>query len=154
MPMLKLTPGHQRLQRLAGDWEGEERLTRPHGRPVETAIGKMRARVEVDGLFLIENYVREKDGRVVFRGHGVMGWDTETEAYTSYWVDSMGFPFTAPARGHWEGDTLSLRTTVAGSDVRYVYRLEGDRAYHFRAEKSVDGGHTWKPSLEATYRRK
>ncbi len=52
----------------------------------------MTMRREVDGFFLVQDYVEEKDGRIVYRGHGVFGFDPDAKAYTWYWVDSMGCP--------------------------------------------------------------
>ena len=83
---------HEKLEQLVGSWEGEENLSPSPWGPGGKAIGRYTMRRDVDGFFLIQDYVEEKDGRIVFRGHGVIGFDTHSREYTWYWVDSMGSP--------------------------------------------------------------
>jgi hypothetical protein len=137
---------HTKLHRLAGDWEGEEQGG--------TAIGRSTIRIAVDGFFLVQDYVEEKDGRTVFRGHGIFGWDAKDRVYTWYWVDSMGQVPAAPSRGRWEGDTLTFESSSPPNGRgRYTYRFEGPSTYHFKLESSFDGGSTYLTLMEGTYRK-
>jgi hypothetical protein len=145
---------HARLGRLAGDWEGKEPLAPSPWGPGGEAVGKSTGRLDLDGFFLIQDYVEEKDGRVVFRGHGVFGWDASDGKYTWYWVDSMGSGPAAASRGEWKGDTLTFESSSAHGRARYTYRFEGERTYHFRIENSFDGGKSYQPMMEGTYHRK
>jgi hypothetical protein len=144
---------HARLARLAGSWVGEEQMPPspfvPH--PV-TATGRMTARMDLDGFYLIADYEQEQGGQVNFRGHGVYGWDPRGQCVTMHWFDSSGIEHDAPGLGSWDGDTLTIvhETRHTGSS-RYVYRL-GEGKYELRLEHSPDGTQ-WSTILEGRYQR-
>lgn len=150
MEMPKPGPGHARLRELEGAWRGEEKQ---HPSPWDptggVAVGTIRARVELGGFFVVSEYVEEKDGQVVYRGHGVYGYDGASDRYTMHWFDSMGGAFSQPATGRWDGPDLVFEGASSAGRSRYVYRLHGDR-YDFRIETSRDGD-AWTTFLEATY---
>jgi hypothetical protein len=149
-------PGEQHLmlKKLEGKWEGKEKLSPSPWGPGGEAVGKYTGRMDVDGFFLVQDYVEEKEGKVVFRGHGIFGWDAGDKKFTWYWVDSMGQPPAAASRGDWKGDTLTFESSSAHGKGRYTFRFEGDRTYHFRLENSFDGGKTFTQLMEGTYHRK
>src|SRR4029079_8031956 len=97
MEIPKHTESHRRLERLAGDWMGEELLFPspwdPKGGP---AISRLTAHMGLDGFFLVTDYVQERDGRISYRGHGLYGWDAQQGVYTMHWFDSMG---SGPGQG-------------------------------------------------------
>jgi hypothetical protein len=145
---------HERLARLAGKWGGEEKMmpsaTLPQGQQL---MARIDARMAVDGLYLLVDYEQEHHGTVVYRGHGVLGWDTATGTYTQHWFDARGGHAGLPARGLWEGDTLRL--TVEPTDKpgwRHLY-VVGDGGYRMRIETSSDG-HAWAPFLDGKYRKR
>ena len=120
-----------------------------------SADATIRARIALDGFYLITDYEQWRDGRVVFRGHGVYGWDPRRARYTMSWVDSTGMGDGSAIGGTWDGDTL-IFVGPAGEHhtSRYVYRFGDDEdTYRFAIEASTDGGVSWKPFLESTYRR-
>jgi hypothetical protein len=147
-------PEHQKLHMLAGKWEGEEDLRPSPWGPGGRAIGRYDMRVAVDGFFVVQDYEEEKDGRVVFRGHGVYGWDANDKVYTWFWVDSMGQMPAGPSRGRWEGDTLTFESASPQGRGRYIHRFEGTDKYTFKLENSFDGGATFVTLMEGTYHRK
>jgi hypothetical protein len=152
MQMPKPGPGHQKLHVFGGNWQGSETmLPSPFG-PGGTATGRMSARVDIDGFFVISDYVQEKEGKVGYRGHGVYGYDPQTDEYTWYWVDSMGMP-SAVARGKWLGDTLTFEASYPNGRGRYTYRWQGDDKHIFQIENSLDAGATWNKFMEAAYVR-
>src|SRR6266540_2533510 len=121
--MLQPTEQHRALERLAGKWIGPEMLHASPWAPAATVTGRVNARMDIDGFFLIQDYVQERDGRVSYRGHGIFGWDSKQESYTWYWVDSMGFVPPAPSRGQWQGDTLTLDHPPIGERrAHYTYQ--------------------------------
>jgi hypothetical protein len=153
MEMPKPGLEHERLARLAGDWVGEERLLPSLWDPAGgTAVGRLNARIALDGFYLISDYEQERNGSVNFRGHGVYGWDVRGQCYTMHWFDSTGIEHDAPGLGSWEADTLTLvhETRHTGS-TRYVYEV-GDGSYRLRLEHSVDGKQ-WSTFMEGSYRR-
>jgi hypothetical protein len=143
---------HRKLSTLAGDWIGPERLFPSPWGPGGEATGRMSARMSVDGFFLVQDYEEERNGKTVFRGHGVVGYDAAARCYLWYWFDSMGVPPAGPSRGQWEGDTLTFVSEGSGHHSRYTFRFEAPTRYSFRAEGSRDGA-TWTPFIEASYSR-
>jgi len=152
MDMPKVGPSHQKLYVLAGEWQGTETMMPSPMGPGGTATGTMKARVDIDGFYVISDYAQQRDGAVTYRGHGVYGFDTTTNEYTWYWIDSMGMA-SVPARGTWTGDTLTFESSMPGGKGRYSYRFEGKDKHFFRIENSFDGGATWVLFMEATYTR-
>jgi hypothetical protein len=90
MQMPTPTDDHRKLHRLAGTWIGEERLEPSPWGPGGAAVGRITARVALDGLFVVSDYVEEKDGKISFGGHSVFGWDPAARNVTWYWFDTMG----------------------------------------------------------------
>jgi hypothetical protein len=154
MEMPKPTAAHRRLHVLAGEWVGEETISPSPWGPAGSAVGRSICRIDLDGFYVIQDYVQEKDGRVVFAGHGIFGFDPTSSDYGWYWIDSMGAFPAAPSHGRWEGETLTFHSKSPQGQGRYVYRFEGDRTYHFRVENSFDSGKTFAPFMEGTYRKK
>jgi hypothetical protein len=151
--MPRPTPEHARLAALAGTWLGEEQLLPSAFDPVGgPAVGRVHARMALDGFYLIADYEQERNGQVNFRGHGVYGWDPRGRCYTMHWFDSIGIEHDAPGLGSWDADTLILvhETRHTGSS-RYTYTV-GDGGYQMRLEHSPDGL-AWTTILEGRYAR-
>src|SRR5262245_18868371 len=112
MEMPKPQDEHRRLKTLAGSWVGEETLYPspwdPNGGP---ATSKFQAKTDMDGFFVVADYVEERGGQIAYRGHGVYGYDPQGTAFTMHWFDSMGSGTPAPARGQWDGNRLSFEAT-------------------------------------------
>ena len=137
-----------------------------HGATLEAENGRIRfagyrldaarsgSAIDLNGFFVVQDYVQEKAGRVSFSGHGIFGYDSAAQNYTWYWVDAMGFVPDAPARGQFEGDTLKLEKVTPRGAARYTHRLEGKTSYHFSIENSFDQCQTWQTFLTSVYRRR
>lgn len=135
MDMPRPGPAHERLMRFVGRWSGREQmLPSPFG-PGGSAIGRTVCRSALDGLALIQEYHQEKDGQVVFHGHGVMQIEPGSDAVLWWWFDSMGFP-PEPARGVWDGDVLLFEKALPHGAARYRYEFAGDR-YRFVIENRM-----------------
>src|SRR5579883_1581160 len=102
MEMPKVTKEHEKLHVFAGEWDGEEKMNPSPMGPGGPATGKMKGRVDIDGFYVITDYVQTQNGKATYKGHGVYGYDPQQGEYTWYWVDSMGFP-SVPSRGKWDG---------------------------------------------------
>ena len=154
MEMPKPTAEHRQLHRLAGEFAGEETMLPSPWGPGGKATGRYSCRVDIDGMFLLQDYVQEKEGRVSYRGHGVFGYDPQRACVTWYWVDSFGMPPAAPSRGNWDGDTIRFEHEPQGDQRgRYTYAFQGDDRFTFTIENSHDGGKTWSTFMEAHYER-
>jgi hypothetical protein len=144
---------HKKLAALAGEWVGQETLHVTPFNPTQgSATSRTTARLDLDGFFLISDYVQSREGRVSYRGHGILGYDNRQEHYTFRWFDVMGSDPGAPAVGHWKGDALQLQHQHHMGYNRYTYRVPKDGSYTFKLEMSQDG-REWFTFLEGTYRR-
>ena len=143
---------HEKLASLAGEWTGEEILhPSPWSPETRRAVGKFSMRMAVDGLFLVNDYEELRDGRVVFRGHGVYGWDAKRERYTMYWFDSMGGS-PSETLGLWDADSLVFTNQGEQGYARYIYVLESANRLSFRIESSRDGAE-WRCLMEGIFSR-
>ena len=154
MEMPKPKEQHHKLRALAGKWVGEEKL---HPSPWDPeggfATGHVDARIDLDGFYLISDYVEDRYGQVCYRGHGVMGWDSAEQCYTMHWFDSIGVAASIAKRGTWEDNKLTFEHETPMGHARYTYVLEGEGRYLFRIENSKDGKE-WTPFMEGSYRRR
>ncbi len=158
--MSKLTEEHRKLHRLAGEWAGEEMIYPSPPDRGGRASARATGRVELDGFFVVTDYVEEREGAPPYLGHGIYGWDPIGRAFTMHWFDSMGSIPTGVARGQWtpggadgaDAELVFEQRTHQGY-ARYVYRFtRGRDVYVFRIESSRDG-RDWKPFMEGKYRR-
>jgi Protein of unknown function (DUF1579) len=153
MDMPKPGPEHDRLARFAGEWQGDEELQPSPWGPGGPAQGHGVYRMINDGMALTQDYAETKDGAVVFHGHGVFSIDPENGDVVWWWFDSMGFPPDGPARGRWDGDTLTLLKATPRGEGRYVYALQGD-SYTFSIENRFPGQDEFCLFMRGHYQRK
>lgn len=152
MGMPKPTDAHRRLASLAGDWVGPETLhPSPWSSETRMAVGRFHMRMAVDGMFLINDYEEERDAMVVFRGHGVYGWDPERERFTMYWVDSMGAT-PSGTTGVWQDNALVFSNRGERGHTRYTYTLVDSDHLRFAIETSRDG-ELWTAMMDGDFRR-
>lgn len=150
--MPKPTAQHEKLTALAGDWAGDETLHPSAWAPeARQATGRFSMRMGMDGMFLVSDYEEARDGAVVFRGHGVYGYDPKRERYTMFWFDSMGGS-PNETLGVWEGNTLTFSNQGEHGHARYVYTVKDANHMAFRIEGSQDG-ESWSRIMEGDYAR-
>lgn len=144
-------PGHARLQKLAGSWEGEENMYPSEWDPAGgTATGRNKYRSALNGFVLIGDYEQERGGIITFAGHAVISFDPKSELYTLHWFDSMGSPpelFT----GRFEGDRLTV-SHGGQMHARLTYDLSDPRWMGSKMEMSKDGV-TWNRLFDARYKK-
>ena len=152
MPMPTPAPGHKLLEKLAGDWVGEETMHPSQWDPQGgTAIGRNRHRIALGGFALVADYEQERDGVITFTGHGVYTYDPKADRHTLHWFDCMGSPpevFT----GGFDRDVLTLAHGGPGMHARMTYDHSTPDVMSGMMEMSPDG-EDWKVLFEATYRR-
>jgi uncharacterized protein YodC (DUF2158 family) len=153
MQMPKTAPGHQRLETLAGHWEGEEKMYPSQWDPKGgTAIARTRSVLGLSGFALISDYEQERDGVVTFTGHGVMTFDPKDDSYTLHWFDCMGSP-PEVFKGRFEGDVLTLAHGGPGMHARFTHDLTDPKRMVSSMEMSPDGT-TWNRMFDGSYERR
>ncbi|KQZ66173.1 hypothetical protein ASD53_17260 [Lysobacter sp. Root559] len=144
-------PAHARLMRFAGRWQGDEWLSPSPWGPGGAAIGRTVCRPSLDGMALIQEYEEERDGQVVFHGHGVFLIEPGSDTVLWWWFDSLGFP-PEPARGRWQGEVLSFEKVTPRGEARYRYEFDGDR-YRFVIENRFPGQDDYTEFMRGDYTR-
>ena len=151
MDMPKIGPGHAQLARLTGEWSGDETVAPSPWGAGGPAHGRFSHRIELDGMALVQDYVEEKDGRTVFRAHGVFMLDPATGDTLWWWFDSLGFP-PEPARGLWHGDSLLLEKNTPRGSARYRFDVGGG-AFDFRIENRLGAATQFSEFMHGRYLR-
>ena len=122
-----VTPHHRRLHRLLGTFSVEQTLA-----DGSTSPARAHTRMGPGERYVIADYEQHHEGRLVFSGHGVYGYDPDEACFTMVWFDSATSDgFTEPARGQWHDDnTLAFVRTTPHGRGRYTYRFT-ERGYTF-----------------------
>jgi hypothetical protein len=145
-------PGHLKLKKLVGNWEGEEKMHPSQWDPKGgTAVGRTKSRLALNGFALITDYEQERDGVITFTGHGVMSFEPKNELYTLHWFDCMGSPPEVFV-GRFDGDRLTVAHGGPGIHARMTYDLADPQQMLSKMEMSPDAA-TWKTLFEGRYRR-
>lgn len=153
MEMPSPSDGHRKLERIAGRWEGEEKMyPSPWDPKGGTALGRINSRVALNGFALINDYEQERAGKITFSGHGVFTYDPKADLYTLIWVDCMG---AQPEifKGNFEGDVLKLAHGGPGMHVRLTYDPSEPDVLSTSMEMSQDGN-DWNRFFDAQLTRR
>ena len=130
----------EKVQFYVGEWTYEH--SSGHGTMVFKSFG--------DNLIYAEEEYTTDSGNLSLMLH-VMGYDGEEGVY--WWrrfTRSSGGGFF---KGTIEGNTLTwVAEAVEGRQTRMVQEKDSDDLFHFRWERSVDGG-PWEATIEGTTRR-
>jgi hypothetical protein len=152
MEMPKPTPGHLRLEALAGHWDGKETMHPSQWDPDGgIAVGRTRGRLPLNGFALISDYEQERDGVITFTGHGVWSFDPKEDLYALHWFDCMGSPPEVFV-GRFDGDVLTVAHGGPGMHARLTYDLTDSQHLLTKMEMSQDGA-TWNTLFEGRYTR-
>jgi hypothetical protein len=152
MEMPKPSAGHLKLEKIAGRWEGEEKMyPSPWDPKGGSAIGRINSRMALKGFALINDYEQERGGAITFTGHGVFTYDPKEDGYTLSWFDCMGVP-PEIFKGNFEGNVLSLSHGGPGMHVRLAYDLSDAGQLATRMEMSQDGS-SWNRFFDGRFRR-
>jgi hypothetical protein len=144
---------HGLLERLTGNWEGEEViLPSPSAPEGGRALGRVRNRLSLGGFVLLHEYRHERDGWEDFTGHGIITWSRADGCYVMHWFDSSG---SAPVffNGTFRDGVMVLEALSAQTRIRLTWEFLEDSRYESRVETSTGGGY-WQPCAEATYFRR
>ena len=151
MEMPKPSAGHRKLEMLAGNWEGEERMHPSERDPKGgTAVGRTKSRMGVGGFALMTDYEQERNGVISFSGHGMYTYDPKKDVYSLYWIDSMGSP-PEMFSGGFTGDVLTL---AHGGPMHVRLRWDLSKSGHLSSMMEMSGdGLSWKKLFDGEYRR-
>ena len=153
MEMPKPTPGHSRLEALAGHWEGEETMHPSQWDPEGgIAVGRRTSRLALNGFALISDYEQERDGVITYTGHGVWSFDPSEDLYALHWFDCMGSP-PEVFLGRFEGDVLTVAHGGPGMHARLTYDLTDPQHLLTKMEMSQDGA-TWSTLFDGRHERR
>ena len=159
-------PLHARLAALEGAWEGDEEIFASPWSPAGPARGRWTFRRDPSGLHLIHDFAEARASGERFDGHGVLCVDpsgTDPAAIDQaidpaagpilwFWFDSFGFPPVAPARGRWDGPTLTLEKVTPRGLGRTRFTLEPGRLLQ-TVEARPAGAAAFAPVMTGRYRR-
>jgi hypothetical protein len=71
--------------------------------------------------------------------------------WEQFWIDSQGS--RAFFTGGWDGKAMVITGRWGGPLVRMSYSKNEDGSVRQHGEQSTDGGKTWAPSFDFTYRK-
>ena len=154
MDMPKPGDAHRKLAGFIGEWSGGETL---HPSPWDPTGGTATATIVnrwiADGFAVAQDYEQRRGGKVNFRGHGVIWYDSNKHEYVMHWLDSMSGS-NSEFRGNFDGDVLMLSAPMpgGGGHGRTVWNLGTPGAFTFSMDMSPDGAN-WKSTMEGKYRK-
>lgn len=139
MEMPNPTNEHRKLAKIAGQWEGEEKMyPSPWDPNGGIAFGRINSRIALNGFALMNDYEQERDGKITFTGHGVFTYDPEEKVYTLTWFDCMGAP-PEVFKGQFDGDILRMAHGGPGMHVRLTYDVSEPGYLSTSMEMSREG---------------
>jgi hypothetical protein len=124
-------------------WVGRWQVT-PTGRDqvvAESLIEKL-----YDGCAIRENWMPKNSAG----GGSLNGYRPETKTWRQVWLDKDGL--WTEYEGRWTGQAMVMQTK--GPELsRMTFTPNPDGSVRQLGEDSKDGGKTWKPSFDFTYRK-
>jgi len=118
------------LEVFLGRWRGSAELAASPSGPARTVEAEVVFTKTAGGHAVVQSYRHlEADGSH-FEGHGVFTVDPDHGDTLWYYVDSIGKPPEAPARGHWHGGTLTLERHSQRGTSRHSFRIDGGELVH------------------------
>jgi hypothetical protein len=143
---------HRRLAALAGEWNGEETVYPSRWNQGGPATSHVVARIDLNGLYLIQDSRQIRDGKEIFASHALFTYDREDRLYKLFWHDSLGYFPPSPASGSWIGNVLTLVRGSLRGNARHVYEIVDDNSYSMKIQFSPDA-EGWADVLTGVYRR-
>jgi hypothetical protein len=152
-------PNHERLKKMAGDWNLTVKWTWDPSQPMQTTNSTSTITTLMDGRYCQEQSSGEMMGRP-FQGMGLTGYDNVLKKYESVWIDNAGTGImrsegTADASGNvvnWTGEESDPMTGKL-TKVRMVTRFLDDNHHVFEMYIKDPAGKEYK-SMEISYERK
>lgn len=136
-------PLHREFDFWLGTWEVFERGS-------ATKSADVRVTAELDGCVIREAY-EDPNG---LRGVSLSSYDTTAGEWQQTWITNRAQLLVI--RGHRDGQMLAftgwIRESATETLVRATWAPDGDGVRE-TAERSTDGGRTWRPWFDLSFRR-
>ncbi|MCA1454841.1 DUF1579 family protein [Bradyrhizobium sp. BRP22] len=145
-------PEHKKLGVFAGEWAGEEVVYPSRWTAGGPATSHVVARIDLNGLYLIQDSRQMRDGQEIFATHALFTYDRDDRLYKLFWHDSLGYYPPSPASGSWVGKTLTLVRGSLRGNARHLYEVVDDNSYTMKIQFSPDA-EGWADVLTGVYRR-
>lgn len=150
MEMPVTGPQHESLKKFIGHWEGKEVIQPgpwiPEGGK-RTAV--IKAKMDLGGFFLIQDYKQLDGKKTTYRGKGVVGFDAASGKYTCNWFDNCGGGSTA-STGTLDKGSLSVEKVEPFGTQRYTWTLVKKGRLNFKME--MKAGPEWSTLMEGSYK--
>jgi hypothetical protein len=150
---------HQRLARMAGEWDMTTKAWMAPGEPPQVTKGTVTNTMLLGGRVLQSQHKGEMMGQP-FEGLGLTGYDNVTGRYWTIWIDNMSTGlFQAPGSFDPAANTYTYTGEMADPmkpasmvKVRAVTRVTGPDSYVFEWYDTHEGKEM--RSLEVSYTRR
>ncbi|WP_395402745.1 DUF1579 family protein [Arthrobacter sp. UC242_113] len=115
---------HEALEIFVGRWLGTTELAASLWGPARTATAEVTFTRAAGGFAVVQSYRHTEADGTHFEGHGVFTVDPDHDETLWYYVDSMGRPPAAPARGVWHDSTLTVERHSDRGTARHTFRVD------------------------------
>jgi Protein of unknown function (DUF1579) len=115
---------HEALEIFVGRWLGTTELAASPWGPARTATAEVTFTRAAGGFAVVQSYRHTEADGTHFEGHGVFTVDPDHDETLWYYVDSMGRPPSAPARGVWHDSTLTVERHSDRGTARHTFRVD------------------------------
>jgi hypothetical protein len=115
---------HEELEIFVGRWLGTTELAASPWGPARTATAEVTFTRAAGGFAVVQSYRHTEADGTHFEGHGVFTVDPDHDETLWYYVDSMGRPPAAPARGVWHDSTLTVERRSDRGTARHTFRVD------------------------------
>ena len=126
---------HKLLNKMEGAWDAKMSFFMAPGAPPEVSETKVHSTLVMGGRCLMtksEGEFNFAGQSVPMVGMGMMGYNRHTGEYQSAWMDTLD-PYVLTQAGKMEDGVLTMTgkqySDLGISDLKMVYRFEGDDAY-------------------------
>jgi hypothetical protein len=136
---------------LAGAFSGSDRIHASQWGGAETARADVDGRWELGAGLLVQRW-RDTRAADTFELVNVFMEDPATGETLLYAFDSAGFPPDPPARGGWDGDTLTLVRRTERGQARWAF-TPTTGGFAWRKEFRVCDDDPWSPVVDGALTR-
>ena len=143
---------HEALEIFVGRWLGTTELAASPWGPARTAAAEVTFTRAAGGFAVVQSYRHTEADGSHFEGHGVFTVDPDHDETLWYYVDSMGRPPAAPARGMWHNSMLTVERHSDRGTARHTFRVDGDVLIH-TAELRLGEDQDFQPFMTSVCRR-